>query len=152
MLCVFCGGELSVIVVPPGSQTGYSCIPCAIEHGFYCEKHQCLHVGLEGGGSFCRQCVDESLASLMPEAKELVGSLLEALPQKEQGRIRYWANLVGTFAHDPSMPVTILRALIVGADLRALIVDADGQRVRIQDFIRALIAEQSATRLLPKFF
>lgn len=64
MKCELCGTDPQTISILPfpngkGSLDTMACVPCAIESGHYCEKHERPHLGSMCGKSACLACVQE---------------------------------------------------------------------------------------------
>lgn len=145
MECVFCHCDPDVVATVPHPETLYavfSCVPCATEHGLYCEKHDTPHAGYSGGGgsgTICLTCFHDERTRCAPDAEDMFYELAQQLPGAEWGRVREWLNDMSDVYQEDS-PVMLLRG-IVGEALR--------RRVPPQEVVRDAIAVQSASAILP---
>lgn len=62
----------------------FVCIPCSLEQGMYCEKHEIPHLGFSDGTSACRDCIEEEVRNESVEIAESFRLGLEGSPQKSQ--------------------------------------------------------------------
>lgn len=148
MKCTFCGqGADEYVLIHRAERNGQdmSCIPCAIKHGVYCERHRTPHSGVDGRGgkgTVCMQCVDDFVSRRANTAVKVLGRLTRGLPSVESLRMLRWA-------HEMENAWQMETANVV---LRGVMIQAYQREGTFKKVIDTMIATQSADIILPHAF
>jgi len=114
--CEICGADPEEIAILPikrlgGSLNTIACIPCAVESGVYCVDHNRPHLGFEDDTSACKQCIDEEVLELGPQADLVAGRIEDALPEDQYRCLKSWADMSSVVSGD-TPNVCIVRSVV----------------------------------------
>ncbi|TSC71564.1 MAG: hypothetical protein G01um101438_1038 [Parcubacteria group bacterium Gr01-1014_38] len=144
MECPFCHQDPDTYTLVhrlDGSGQVMACIPCAIQQGLYCEKHQVPHSGHDSGGTVCMECIKDDLREFAGEAPHFYTQLMDSLPEVERARIREWTDDMGDIWGEPALVV-----------LRGLVMEARRRHVAITDVVQDVIVDNFADAILPRAY
>ena len=148
MKCTFCdqdADEYTLVHRADRDGQEMSCIPCAITHGVYCERHHTPHSGVDGRGgkgTVCMQCVGDFVSRRANTAVKVQKRLTRELPSAESLRMLRWA-------HEMEDAWQMETANVL---LRGVMVEAYRQRRSYDEIVDIMVATQSADIILPHAF
>jgi hypothetical protein len=128
MNCVFCGMKnMDVIVLVPvcqldGSLSSLACLPCSIQKGLYCEKHDRPHIGFDDGTTACIFCIDNLVKREMYRAHELTSKICEVISNSEIVSLNQAAGISSEVTGD-SKDFSVLRFVASRAQRSKLSID-----------------------------
>ena len=142
MECRFCGGDPNpFFALPLPYQTGsmFSCIPCGIEQGFYCEKHDKPHVHFLPENTGCLRCIEELTQENKSRAEEIYDQVNKAFPKEEIERIEEWAESIKAFTKDNTATCIV----------RSIATQAVTQKTDFEKVLKAILEIRSADCIVP---
>lgn len=115
--CRFCGIDADHIVVLPFTpkekqdESPYACVPCAIEHGYYCTKHDKPMTGSTHDHPFCIECIEEDVNEHRAEAERIADRIQESISPEEMDLIMEAIEISSIITGD-SKVISLLRMVV----------------------------------------
>lgn len=131
---------------PDGKLNTILCLPCAVEHGVWCQKHNTPHVGVNyTNWHFCGHCLREGMAEVADV--DFLRELQSSLPDDDY-QIALNMCLDGHEAHALSPdPSHWLYWSFVVATLQS----GEATRERIMDLLHTVQQTHDLTLILPRW-
>lgn len=109
MVCRYCKKDSGALIIVPSADEGepFACIPCGVERGIFCLRHEVAHTGFGQDGSHaCLKCIESDVKKNNARAQEIWKRLSEGLPEDEFEDLAAQAGFVaGLVDEEPSLSV-----------------------------------------------
>ncbi len=135
MDCRFCrggGSRKNPLVILPTEHSNlavsaFGCVNCAIEKGFYCQRHDTVHQGFEGEMHACIGCIEDAVEAQSDRALDYLYRLREGLSELQYTLLEEVAGFIAAKLTEP-VEMTILRyimckAITTGTSAGAVVTD-----------------------------